>query len=351
MKKASIKDIPIEFRTSYQFSKILYDNIVFINRNCFHCNVYSTVIKFKKRKEIDEFEKINDEEILDWLLKNNYKESYYNIIFKSTVKNLIEEYTLFLGEALENILKGNLSVVFTLLRKPFKEILTIFELLYDNPARFLAKFCHGNTNLYDPQSRAFKKEDRIKLIQRINKKLKSNRSVDSQFIYELRFDIDKYYSYDQLWHKAVHLVTNAPSIETEKMNFNFIFSNAENDYDQQNYISTTLPILLHYSYYVIEGVLNTISKPIGLDIYKNRRNFGLLAWISDIPLSSTASKKKIQKIISKAMGKPHFTCPQCKNKIIADNVFFANYSFNWIIKCKHCTHKIEIWKEENSSYR
>lgn len=351
MAEVSLNNLPKEFRLSYQISELLYNNIVMIYNSCMDSKVFDTKIKIKSKNHISVFSKLKDEKLFDWLLKNNYQVDHFLIIYKLIVKALIFDFLTYVSEALLNILKSNLVISYTLLRKPFKENLTLLEVIYTDPIKFYENFLINNKNYYNPTKKT--SVDKLKLIKQIYDKLGIIKYFSPELLFALRFDRYKMYSYDGYFNQAIHLVTDAKGIETRNHNLNFIFSNEDDKYQQMVNLFQSLPIVLYYSNYLIEEVIKFFAKsPLDIEnSFKKRIDFGMLLWSYDVHISGS-TKKKIDKMFKDVENEMNILCPKCKNKIRFNKNFLLNYSINWKIICNRCRLEIDLSKnfEKNISY-
>lgn len=339
MRDLSLKNLSKEFRTSYQVSELLYNSIVSLYNFSLDNDLFNTQIKLRSKKKVKELCEIDHDELLTWLQKNKRFNDHFWVVYNSNIKALIYDFISHISEVLQNILKGNLVIAYSLIRKPFKETLTTFELLLSNPREYYINFINDKKTLIDPKH--LSKEIKLKIIYDCLNKIKLTIPFDEKMIYELRFDRFKFFSYDKFCNKAIHLITSAKGIETESLNLNLIFSNEDDKYDQYCQIFMTLPIILYYSYYMIFNLIKFSKNSIKEDIFEDRRIFGMLLWAFDAHMDEKTKNRVLKKLTS-VDPKKDFKCPNCEYYMKINRRFLLNFSIYWIIKCQKCKYIIDL---------
>lgn len=338
-KEMKLTDLPKKYRLSYQYSEFLYNNLVATYNSCLKNKIFDTRIKFANEKDLKVFSKLKNYDTIDWLSNNGYYSHHFFIIYKLILRALLFDIITFISESLQNILKGNNVVAYTLLRKPFKDSLTVLEKIYSDPISFYRGFVNNDSSFFDPNKISKPKENMIELIKNVKTKAKMHDFLIPELIYILRFDKQNDNSFDGFWTRAIHLITNAKGIETEKMNFNFIFSgNDERNY-QNGQIFYSLPILLYYMNDLVEAMLKLITSLKYDDGYETRRLFGFNLWVQDVHLSKSSIKK-----VRKILMKNNFSCPSCNKKIFISKQFMFDYCFYYSIDCKKCGKEFDLTK-------
>jgi hypothetical protein len=200
-----------------------------------------------------------------------------------------------------------------------------------NPGLFIKDFWNKEPKDFDPNSlNSEQKKQNIKEIVEIVDVF----GIHSyEVIYEVRFGKENYMSFDSIWNKAIHLVTNRKYSETEKRNLNFIFAGKEEKLNMLHHIFYTLPIVLCYTNDVVEMLVSWIARLGEGDNYMNRRLFGYIAWSYQFHLRPK-SRNEIRKILGKIFKS--FTCPNCKKSLGFSNQSLIEYCLEEMISCQTC---------------
>jgi len=91
-------------------------------------NKYFIKYKLKSDNERNMYENLSQDEFYEWFRKNRPQESS-EFLAKTIVPAILSEFCQFVFTALECSEKGKLSVTYSLLRKPFKDLLFLLELM------------------------------------------------------------------------------------------------------------------------------------------------------------------------------------------------------------------------------
>jgi hypothetical protein len=165
----------------------------------------------------------------------------------------ISDYCHYVYEALKCSEKGKLAITYTLLRKPLKDNLLLFEWIMTNRNEFMENF-KKDSNCY-----AIDKIDSTKkkmFIECSVNQINYCEKFDADFIYNIRYSKKTNYSLERVWNIANHIVTTSKYYKTESLNLNFVFSGADSKENQWNYLYSVLPYLLFYTVEVIQLVLD-----------------------------------------------------------------------------------------------
>ena len=146
----------------------------------------------------------------------------------------------FLQESLQCSLKMRMTVCFTLLRKPFLEVLIVFMRIL-NQADFIDAFYQEDS--FDPiKTSPDQKRD---LIEKTNNKLSNKYHVDDLYSYLFAKDFGD--SLFNVANNSIHLYNDRnPVSATEKQNLNFIFSQQEDINFQWEYVYDNLPMMISF---------------------------------------------------------------------------------------------------------
>jgi len=196
--------------------------------------------EFKFPKEVMEGIQSSNEHIFDIFKELGLKNELNKAVRTHLVLSLIMETCYFIQESLLCSLKMRMTVSFTLLRKPFLEILILVMRIL-NESDFIDKF--NNLDGFDPLKTT--PSEKKELLSKTNSLLFNN--FDNDDLFDFIFNKEFGDSLFNLTNNAIHLYTDRNKISaTEKQNLNFIFSTQENIDSMWDYIYTNLPMLLSF---------------------------------------------------------------------------------------------------------
>lgn len=308
--------------------------------------IFDHKIDFDSRKEMRNFVRKSTEwstdEYQKYFITQKKHDDLYFIAIKNVIRAVILDYHQFISEALENIKKGQLTVAYTLLRKPLKENLFILEWIAADSFEFFKRYNFDDSKSYSPLILQCDKEFLRNIIKAAIDNIEINSFYDPEFIFQLRYDKSKIFSFDQLWNLSTHLVTDRIPIKTETFNLNFVFSN-ENDRELQlAHIYSLLPYLMFYSVDVIETALKRISQ-LGKDSLSTRRYLGFLAWIQEYYVEGNLERaKEMKSLLKELTASIDSKCEKCGKKLKLDKEQMINICFSSFIKCFYCKEIIEL---------
>lgn len=148
-------------------------------------------------------------------------------------------------------MKMRMTVCFTLIRKPFLEILIIIMRIICEDTFIKFSTIGG----FDPikTTPAYKKE----LLEKVNKLLFDKYNVDHLFnsIFNKNFEDSLF----NVTNCAVHLFTDRSVVQTKKENLNFIFSTTSDIKTQWEYIYYNLPMFLTFMADTIDILILTVA--------------------------------------------------------------------------------------------
>ncbi|WP_430972125.1 hypothetical protein [Sunxiuqinia rutila] len=234
----SYQYLPEEYHLKHDYCEFVVSQIEDLILNERFIELKSNSFEFPPdiMKEIEK----EDIHILDILEKHNYSDVTFHIVKKALLNSLIMETCYFLQESLQCSLKMRMTVCFTLLRKPFLEILIIFMRIL-NEDDFITNF--NEKDGFDPIRTS--PEKKKELIEKTNNQLFDKYPTDDIFDYIFAKDFGD--SLFNVTNNSIHLFTNRnPVSATEKQNLNFIFSQQEEINYQWEYIYDVLPMLLTF---------------------------------------------------------------------------------------------------------
>ena len=243
--------LPKKYKELHNLCFYLHDILVQVVVEGENKKLFDTIYSLKKRSDIEAIK--GNDDILEWLSNNGYEDEFKSIVIKQVLIATISDYCHYVYEALKCSEKSKLAITYTLLRKPLKDNLLLFEWIMTNRNEFMENF-KKDSNYY-----AIDKIDLTKkkmFIERSVNKIKYSETFNSDFIYNIRYSKKTDYGLEPLWNKANHIVTTSKDYKTENLNLNFIFSGADSKESQWNYLYSVLPYLLFYTVEVIQVVLD-----------------------------------------------------------------------------------------------
>jgi len=166
---------------------------------------------------------------------------------------LLSDFLHFIFEALAASRKAKLTIAYALLRKPLQDTLGLLEQLVLDPNGFVETFTENPVKLRP--SKAGGIEPHARRICAVLDMISESDRFDAQFLATLRYDKNSHDSFDGVCNKALHLLTEHKSIQTEPLNFNFIFTNDEARQSQWYFIYSRLPYVLYYARLLFEHTL------------------------------------------------------------------------------------------------
>ena len=336
--------LPKEFIESHNFCVNLYDLILETIKHDAFKELYVSKIEVpidNSSINVDDL-KDNDPDLLKWLKDNGHNEIVTNILSKRILTALVPDMLQFVHEGLSCLMRGKTTVALSNFRKPINENLLVLERLYHDKESYIQDFFFKpDSRKFEPNSKTINKK---KVIEEVLAKFENPffKFLSADLIHDLRFakDIN---GFNPLFNKAIHIVTNDANYRTEATNFNFVFSNKEDIYNQWKFIYDFLPYLLIY---VTNLVLYIANDLIDLDsrLIENRefRVFaGAFCWFD----STDRYKETLPKLIE-IFKKIDFECFECKTIANLDMHDFELIYKMGIRPCLNCLHSIIPYSDE-----
>jgi len=272
--------IPKEFRFAHGFAYYLHDLLAQVVVEGERARLFDHTIKFRKKDTLQRFAQLSpSEDVWKWMSRNR-RLDHYTLIYKQIFVAVLSDYCHFIYEALSCSRKGKLTVAYSLLRKPLKDNLFILEWLLGDPADFIDRFYNDRADSFDPTK--LSKERKTEIIDAAIKET-GEEGIDSELIYDLRYDRAHPHGFAGICDQAAHLVTTFNQIKTDSQNINFVFSGNDSRYSQWNHFYGWLPFLLNYSVHVVEAILRTFTErdEISKRALRTQTTAGMLLWGSD----------------------------------------------------------------------
>lgn len=318
--------LPDQYNFKHQYSLFLHDILVNIikvgeyNQHFFH--------KVQLLNEADKIliESVQQEDTYDTFVKLGYSNDMDWVLIKQVYVAVLADFVQFVSTALETSTKGQLSVTYSLLRKPFKDNLFILEWLLSNPDSFLEKFKSKESNK-EIAIEKVKPEDKLRIIESANKKT-GIPFLDSDFIYELRYDKSNPYGFERSWQMANHLVTSYKHHKTDDMNLNFVFSDVEAKLAQWENLYFLLPSLLVYAVNICWSIYQTMQPQSKLiDSYMLSKI--LIGYV-------LCTKKSVHEFDNSIIKDVPLLCEKCGREILVTDKIEKTIMNSGYYKCSSC---------------
>ena len=333
--------LPEKYIRSHDYCFFLHDQLVETLSSGEKAEVFNIVIQFKNDADHRKIEGKSGEELIQWLENNGYKKEVYLLYYKQICAALLSDFLHFIYEALQCSRKGKLTVAYALLRKPFKENLLYLEWLLADPGDFLSRFDSDDIQRLSLPGAA-PPERKIEIIRQAMKKADYEYWIKPELIYQLRYDKTARFGLEPLWQKANHLRTTFKYLETEKANFNFVFSNMDTRETQWEQIYSFLPMLLFHTVQIVEALISGFAKRANADgdITGLRTIIGMLLWLEDGPWQSEA--QELQEKVESLIESVQFNCARCGNQIIGDRENLELLYEKGALRCGKCAYLVDL---------
>ncbi|UCS92311.1 hypothetical protein KZP23_16605 [Echinicola marina] len=331
--------IPKKYHKINDLCAIIYDQLTEIYREDNYVELNSTTIDLdnadEKLKSLDK----EGKHILDWLKENNRNDEIETVLLKHLTMAITSDFINFLFESLYTAKRGKMTVAYSLIRKPYSDILLILEQLFVNKSEFIERFFHiGDPKGYDPSNRAI---NRLDIIEQALSKIRISDLLNAEHIHDLRYDKELDYGLNGITNHALHIVTNDKRYKTENQNLNFVFSNEEDMERYYEHYYNFVPYLLIYSVSVVDGIIFDLLKdPYNqkLRVVKEfRRLIALIMLMEYTGIRTKKSNKRIFKAIADAISIECIICENVNKIERADCELFLETE---LLLCSKCGNNI-----------
>lgn len=329
----SYSHLPEAFKFSHDFCFFLHDQMVFTLKSGEEANIFSHSWEMDPNNSPIP-DGMSGEELVQWLEQKGHKDVIYILYYKQICAALLADMLHFIYEALSCSAKGKLTVTYALLRKPIKENLFYLEWLLADPSDMLAKFDSDDLRSRSI-SRSFTEERKKEIIKAALSNTEYRNWIDPDFIYDLRYNKSFSLGFESLFQKANHLVTTFRFMETERSNFNFVFSDEQSWESQWDGLYSFLPVLLFHAVQIVDTLIaNFAQRKQGVDLTALRTIIGMVFWLERGPHSSKLDH--LRKDLRDKLHEFELTCPDCKSELIFDDAHMLLLYQENSMKCGTC---------------
>jgi hypothetical protein len=218
-------------------------------------SAFTTAFEFRDAADHLAFEEADN--VFDWLEQTRRTDERVTVLVATVFPKVLSDMLHCFYEALEISRKGKLTLSFMLVRKPLQESLFLLESILADRQDFADKLNADPVKLWSQGAGGL--DVHTKRIQKVLNLLGESHRFDAQYLAQLRYDKAAQDGFDGICNKAMHLFTNHPSIRTEPLNINFIFSPSDSLRSQWSYLYSRLPYLLVYVHRIVEHVCASIA--------------------------------------------------------------------------------------------
>jgi hypothetical protein len=333
--------LPDEYTFAHDYCLFLHDILASIVVQGEQKKIFHYQFALKDPRHSEQISGKSGEELVAWMEQNDYKTEMQEVSRRNICVALLSDFCHFIFEALSCSRKGKMTVAFALLRKPLKENLFYFEWLLADPKDFINRF-HTPILVENkrplPLPTQLSKDKRLEIIGEAIANSRLGTWITPEFIYELRYDKDCSFGFEQLFQKANHLITTFTA-RTEEQNFNFIFSGEEDCISQWQGFYSILPTILLHSIAIIGTVIRGFDdgKLMDFDFLELRANIGYLLFMQKSTWS-TNIRPELENL-AKAFTKTDFPCLGCEKLVSFDNENLINVYLEGEFKCPECGFK------------
>lgn len=245
-------------------------------------------------------------DIFDWLEKTGRTKERGELLRRLVFPALLSDFLHFIYESLQCARKAKLTVAYALLRKPLQETLFVFEKLASDLEGFSSAMANDPVQLHSQNAGGV--DVHIKRISKVLQIIDEANRFNATYLAQLRYDKTAQDGFDGVSNQAIHLFTHHPSIRTEQLNINFIFSGEDSRLTQWNFLYSRLPYILGYSRCLVEYVCSTlfVTDPVYLRDIDRRISASILIW--EHYIESGYRQPYIEKFIEETRSRLYAQC-------------------------------------------
>lgn len=291
-------------------------------------------------EEIHSDEKISikdDEDIIDWLMNNNYEKKAYRITGSHVFFSLLRDFIFYIHESFSCSERGKVSVAFAVSRKPIKD--TLFHLcwLLVRPKQYLDKLLFEKPESYDITNGKLEQNEpgyKKKIYEEaINKISDKNMKFDATLLHDLIYNKGSDISLTSAWDLSLHLVTGNPNYKTISGNLNFVFADTDIWDNFWNTYYAKIPYIMSFMIEVSITIFETILIPNEASIFFNKqiRRLKLIQASDD-----TKAESDFYKYFFEILDDFHFECSNCSKEIFKNTQLKKEFLNDFLYKCSYC---------------
>ena len=330
--------IPDKYLSKYDFLQYCKNVILDILKYADENKLSTTDIKFINESDYETFKQFteddNKEMAYDWLSQNGYKDRLIDYHKKHLFFSLIRDFYNFYSVSIDNIIKLNIPVAWSLLRRPLQETLAYIEWLAVNGTELIDLILNSSeAKEYDITNRK-KYSEKIK--DNISKLLGESHFQSNKInIYDFRYSKDDEISLNGILNGANHMVVNrSKSFKTSPSGFNFVYLDGEEFNKGLDFYYIALPYIMFYTINIIMRLFAEIADLNAYTIIMNGYNLLLKNYKS---LNSMTFEEAMKNIDINAP----IICTRCGKKMTKDK-YFKKFSYDKV-RCPRCLHSINTF--------
>ena len=242
---------------SHAYCYYVHDQIVDFIKSGEEAGIATATINFKEETHAEEILRHSGEDLWYWLDESGYHKELDEMTIRHIFLALLSDFCHFIYEALSCAKRGKTTVAYALLRKPLKDNLFYLEWMLTDRDGFIKTM--RLERIVDLSIQSIDKDRKIEIISNALDMTLTGPWIDPEFLYDLRYTKSVGWSFESSWQKASHLITTFDHLQTEGMNFNFIFSGDYERSTQSRYIYTFLPIILFHALEIVRSLFSNFA--------------------------------------------------------------------------------------------
>lgn len=330
--------LPKKYHETHNLCAVLYDQLAaIISDNKVYDKFKSTTFSYTEAyKKVEDMH--NDKLfVLDWFVLNDMNKELVESLTQNLALALIKDIASFLYESLSNAKKGNLSVAYALLRKPFTDELLLLEQISIDKAEFVDRFyVKGDPELYDPMPRKIK-INKVDIVNKSVAKLNVPLFENSKFIYDIRYNKECDYGINGITNQALHIVTSDSNYKTPDKSLNLVFLSSKKDLEQYwAHYYYMVPYLLSYTIEVVDEIIFKYLPGEMISKYSRliKRHMASILWARNSAVSVSAHVDNIIGYVNEFLA---YQCSTCNNNILFGYNELKSVIFNNVLLCDKCS--------------
>ncbi|NTU45835.1 MAG: hypothetical protein HGA99_10050 [Chlorobiaceae bacterium] len=320
--------LPKIYEKKHDFCIHVYDQILELFKSIDECGALKVNIDIKESEAQKIFINLKGEELYTWLLQNGYNKEIAEMNYKECFAAILSDMLQFILTAFHCSEKGQLTVTYTLLRKPLKDNLFYLEFLLADPVDFLRRF-NSSKNVSDLAVEQCQKDEKISIIDKaieiINLPL-----YDGLTLYDLRYNKRNDIGFEPAFQQANHLITKYDYYRTSEGNFNFVFSNSDDKESQWQFLYITMPQLMVYILHIVTELSKNIIK------LPDYWSLILLKHVLGLSYVMSGSFSVVKNSFKEIFDDVNWKCDVCGTQLVFDYQQFRYFQAKFGLICKKC---------------